>query len=416
MREEHEISMKQLCQLISYQGHNYAAIKDALKGLISTVIEWNLTNDETGAEDWTASSILASVSLQGPLCYYAYSPRMKQLLHSPSMFGKINLVMQSRFKSSYGLALYENCTRYRGLPYTKWSDMTTFRRLMGIPDDKYEIFRDFKRRVLDKSVEEVNTYSDLVVEPEYIREGRRVVKIRFRVKERSKKSRLGTSAIKEKHDQLSHETNDVAMRLMADYGLSEEQVKQMLVEYESGFVLEKMDVVESSENFRQGRVNNLAGYLISALRNDYQAPRVSSADNTISQKSKKQEVSELDQLKRQTELIRQEYLSYRETAIDEAIAALSEEEKKAFMVHFYHFASPAIHTVLSLQVGKYSKETILQSPQIKGLLRQYAHRELDSLVLCSLEEFVAQLSLEKQAIWRKLKASHPEHPVLQYSE
>src|SRR5579883_2049948 len=91
IKEEHEISIKQLCKLIAYHGNNHAAIKEALKGLLSTVIEWNVVSDTTGAEDWTASSILASVSLKGPICLYAYSPRMKALLHSPSMFGKINL-------------------------------------------------------------------------------------------------------------------------------------------------------------------------------------------------------------------------------------------------------------------------------------------------------------------------------------
>src|SRR3990167_10718387 len=71
-KEEHEITVKQLCRLIGYQGHNHAAIKEALRGLITTIIEWNLISDETGTENWTASSIIASVSLQGPLCYYAY--------------------------------------------------------------------------------------------------------------------------------------------------------------------------------------------------------------------------------------------------------------------------------------------------------------------------------------------------------
>src|SRR3990167_7559938 len=107
LKNEHEITVKQLCRLIGYQGNNHGAIREALKELISTVIEWNLFDDETGVENWTASSIIASVSLKGAMCYYAYSPRMKQLLHSPSMFGKIDLVIQSRFRSSYGLALYE---------------------------------------------------------------------------------------------------------------------------------------------------------------------------------------------------------------------------------------------------------------------------------------------------------------------
>src|SRR5258708_1973526 len=137
LKDEHEITVKQLCRLIGYQGNNHSAIKDAFKGLLSTVIEWNLINDETGTENWSASSIIASVSLQGPLCYYAYSPRMKQLLHSPSMFCKINLFIQSHFKSSYGLSLYEICVRYRVLPFTKWFSMAIFRKLMVFRVVKY---------------------------------------------------------------------------------------------------------------------------------------------------------------------------------------------------------------------------------------------------------------------------------------
>src|SRR5476649_876203 len=69
IKEEHEITVKQLCRLIGYNGNNHSVIKDALKVLISTIIEWNVINDVTGAENWSASSILASVSLEGPLCY-----------------------------------------------------------------------------------------------------------------------------------------------------------------------------------------------------------------------------------------------------------------------------------------------------------------------------------------------------------
>src|SRR5579863_762050 len=40
LKEEHEITIKQLCKLISYQGNNHAAIKESLRGLLSIVIEW----------------------------------------------------------------------------------------------------------------------------------------------------------------------------------------------------------------------------------------------------------------------------------------------------------------------------------------------------------------------------------------
>lgn len=413
LKDEHEITVKQLCRLIGYQGNNHAAIKEALKGLLSTIIEWNLIDDETGAENWTASSIIASVSLEGPLCYYAYSPRMKQLLHSPSMFGKIDLVIQSRFRSSYGLALYENCIRYRGLPHTKWFDMELFKKLMGVPAGKYDVFRDFRRRVLDKAVDEVNTYSDLVIESEFVREGRRVMKVRFKLKERAKKTRLGGH---KKMSQLpSSEMNEILKTtLLKTFGLSEEQIEQLLTDYDEQFIQTKISIIENSKPFQEGRIQNLAGYLFSAVKHNYQAAK-NPSQPIMDLQDAKQEI-ELAELKRKVEMIRSTYQQYRENLIQEAIESLAEEEKTSFMEQFLAFAEPVIATVLQLQRNKYSRENILASPQLKALLRQFALRELDLLQLVSLEEFVARSEEEMREAWQKLKSYDPDHPLLRFNE
>lgn len=369
-REEHAITIKQLCHLIAYQGHNHAAIKEALKGLISTVIEWNVVNDSTGLEDWTASSMLASVSLQGPICLFAYSPRMKQLLHSPTMFGKINLYIQSRFKSNYGLALYENSTRYRGLPYTKWFDLALFRKLMGVPADKYTVFRDFKKRVLDKSIEEVNTYSDLIVEAEVCREGRQVTKVRFALKDRAKKIRLGNPVT------TSNTIDKLEEKLLAEYKLSREQVRRVLADYRVDVIAEKMALIESSSHYQQGKVNNLAGYLMSALKNDYQ-PAKSSQGIVDDVQRQKTQVAMLQQAElQQLAADKAAFTQYRETAIDAAMDELTAEEKTTLLEKFYRDAAAPIKTVLKLQRGKYTEETVCQSPQIKALLRQFIVQEL----------------------------------------
>lgn len=412
LKDEHEITVKQLCRLIGYQGNNHAAIKDALKELISTVIEWNVIDDQTGAENWTASSIIASVSLEGPLCYYAYSPRMKQLLHSPSMFGKIDLVIQSKFRSSYGLALYENCIRYRDLPQTKWFDMELFKKLMGIPAGKYDIFRDFKRRVLDKAVDEVNMYSDLIIEPEFIREGRKVGKIRFKLKERPKKTRLGNAI---KTAQLGTKTNDELQTILfTQFGLTLEQVQHLLTEYDAQFIQEKIAVVEATKPFQEGRVQNLAGYLLSAVKNNYQAPKLKQ-NQIVNLQDAKFEL-ELTELKRLVEATRLQYIAYRENVIEDAIQALTAEQRMQFMEAFLCFAEPAIKTVLQLQRNKYSRDNVLNSPQIQAQLRQFALRELDFLSLASLEEFVAQLQGPEREAWQKLKSHDPDHALLRFSE
>jgi len=413
LKEEHEITVKQLCRLIGYQGNNHAVIKDAFKGLISTIIEWNLINDETGAENWTASSIIASVSLEGPLCYYAYSPRMKQLLHSPSMFGKIDLVIQSRFRSSYGLALYENCIRYRGLPHTKWFDMELFKKLMGVPPGKYDVFRDFKRRVLDKAIEEVNSYSDLVIESDFVREGRRVVKVRFKLKERAKKTRLGGN---KKTRQLNGESGQdhLKMKLLETFCLSEEQVEQLLTEYDSQFIQDKIAIIEETKQFQKGKIKNLPGYLLSAVKNNYQAPKTRKSQVVNLQDAKL--ALELVEIKRHVEEIRAEYQAYREKLINESIESLDQKEKKKFLDNFHQFAEPVVKTILQLQRKKYKRENVLESPQIKALMRQYALREIDMLNVMSLEEFVVQMEDQYIESWQKLKSCDPDNPLLRFSE
>ncbi len=403
-KEEHEITIKELCKLISYHGNNHAAIKDALKGLLSTVIEWNVVNDVTGLEDWTASSILASVSLKGPLCYFAYSPRMKQLLHSPTMFGKINLFIQSRFKSSYGLALYENCIRYRGLGFTKWFDMETFRKLMGVPPDKYTIFRDFKRRVLDKSVEEVNTYSDLFVEPEVGREGKQVVKVRFSLKERAKKVRLGTP----------NAADELMLRLMKTYGLATDQAKQAIQEYGEQYVQDKIAIIEVSNNYQQGKVHNLAAYFLSALKNDYQLPKTSQEKIIEYAIEERVAATERKKLESLVKKIRRAYLSYREQIIDQSLQQLDVMEYSQLMHDFRESSADAIRTLLKLQRRKYTQDTVIEAPQIKALLRQFVLKKLPGLLknLVTLEKFIEDLPEKSRLAWQEFKKLQPEHELL----
>ena len=407
LKEEHEITIKQLCRLIGYQGHNHSAIREALKGLISTVIEWNLIDDVTGVENWTASSMIASVSLEGPLCYYAYSPRMKQLLHTPSMFGKIDLVIQSRFRSSYGLALYENCIRYRGLPHTKWFEMDLFKKLMGIPAGMYDVFRDFKRRVLDKAVDEVNTYSDMVIAAECVREGRKVVRVRFGLKERAKKTRLGTPETASGQLTALPHAMDTKDKLTHVFGLSAKQVKQVLADYETAFIEEKMAVIEAGKSFQEGRVQNLAGYLISALKHDYQMPA-----------PKQREVVSLDEAKRKLELaelrriagdIKKRYADYRDEGVKRAVAALSLSAYHEFMAQFTAFAETTVQSILRLQKSRYTRETVMDSPHVQALFRQFAARELDLTSIVSLEEFVAGLDEPLRESWHQLNSYDPDH-------
>src|SRR6185437_4324643 len=133
----HEMQLKQLCSLVGYNSNDTKLIKDAIKNLITTVLEWNLLDDhkfinihDDYPEDvitWNASALLAGASIRKGIVRYSYSPQIKPVLASLEIYGRINLFVQSKFTSTYSLVLYENCVRFKNIKKTSWFSLPLFR-------------------------------------------------------------------------------------------------------------------------------------------------------------------------------------------------------------------------------------------------------------------------------------------------
>lgn len=270
--DEHRIHITVLTKLIGYDSHDHKKVKQALMDLLSTVVEWNIVDgDKVDKEGvWNASSIIADVSIEGSMCTYSYSGKMRKLLYHPSIYGRLNMSIQAKFQSSYGLALYENCNRYQDIGKTPWFDIDKFRKLMGVEEDKYKIFRDFKIRVLDKSLEEINKYSSLIVAPVLKKQNRQVVAIQFSIKKiANQKMELPSS----------ENDNSLEFLLKNKYGLSQKQMVDAISKYENAYIREKIELIESSTGYLAGKIKNLGKYLICALSEDYQAVKTSPVKN-----------------------------------------------------------------------------------------------------------------------------------------
>jgi plasmid replication initiation protein len=383
-KDEHQVHIGELCRIIGYNSNDHKIIKRALVELLSTVLEWNLVDGEKldGNEKgiWNASSIIADASIEGAICIYSYSNKMKKLLYHPELYGRLNMAVQAKFQSSYGLALYENCIRYQNIGQTPWFDLLQFRKLMGIEEGKYKIFRDFKTRVLDKAVEEVNKYSPIQINPQLRKESRQVKAIQFRIKKSKKLSVAESASVSIKQLNLSKTLKEI-------FGLSKKQISEVLATHEESYIQQKIALIESSSSWQAGKIKNLARFLLSALKDDYQATR-SSVDrlDKKAHRSKQGDLAFKEQ-QRWLEAIEKDYSAYRTRIIDQAIESLAVAEKKKFMDKFLQYSAKSIKTVLKLQYSKYTKETVLQSPQIRALMRQFAAEQLEGLQVMSIQEF-----------------------------
>jgi len=317
----HEISLDKLKRLLNSVTRNHKVLKEALKTLISTVIEWNILDEkipEFEIEGWNASTILSSVSITNGIVKYQYSELIKSLIIDPAIYGKINLLIQSRFKSSYALALYENCARYRGLKYTKEFPYSLFRKLMGVEDGKYEIFRDFNRRVLSAAITEINTCSDIFIIPDIKRKGRKIHSIKFKLEERAIKKRLG----KQPKEHIGPK-DDVFV--LEKFGMDPTEIKNLITKFGEGRVSDAIEYVKSRPKYKTGEIKNIAGYLRSAIEKNYvdknivaSHEEILSFEDRIEKKREKQFIDNLND----------EYIKYRSRETKNIFDSLSAEKKK----------------------------------------------------------------------------------------
>jgi plasmid replication initiation protein len=360
-KDEHTIHISKLCDIIGYDSNDHKRIKTALINLISTVLEWNLVDGERLEKDqvWNASSIIAGASIDGAICTYSYSPQMRKLLYRPNIYGRLDMLVQAKFQSTYGLALYENCNRFQDVGQTPWFTLSKFRKLMGVEEGKYKIFRDFKTRVLDKAVEEVNKYSPLSISHKFLRQNRQVLSIQFLIK----KTKLNLDADTENRI-FSHDSISKILKLQ--FGLSLKQIKEIVEKYEEQYIREKIDVVQSSTSFKKGNVKNLARYFLSALHDDYQSnKRKKNEDNQL--KGNRNSKSDIE--------MQTTFRRFQENELFNLFNELPAQEKRKLISKFEKFLMGIYHQIY-LREGL---KNILIQEQLSSFLKKINHELIDQL-------------------------------------
>lgn len=255
----HQIDARTLCLMIGYNSHDMETLKTSLRGLVETIAEWDMF-DEDGKHEWGVSSLLSYARLKGGTCEYAYSPALAEKLHDPKVFALINLDIQRRFTSGHALALYENCYRFMGTGSTGWWPIEVFRRLMGVDGSSYyETFKHLNAKIIKPAVAEVNRTSNIALAPEIRRNGRAVAEIRFRIQDNPQLAILALD------DGEGLRQGPVYARLR-ELGVSDRLARQWLSTHGEAQVSLRLDYIEARPN-----VKSKVGYLTAALEGQYES-------------------------------------------------------------------------------------------------------------------------------------------------
>lgn len=160
--------VKEVCNLPSTEN---ISVKEQLKDLAKITIEFNyLDKDKYNA--WGISSLLASAVVTPNLgtVVFEFSNLLKDRILNPSMYAPLNILLIAGLKCSYAVILYEFLRDYLTSPAVPMMDIEEFRNLLGVDESKYKSFPDFRRKVLNPAVEEINLKTDICCRFELIKE------------------------------------------------------------------------------------------------------------------------------------------------------------------------------------------------------------------------------------------------------
>ena len=300
-KEIHSVSVTDLAAKLGYDSNDLDYLKDTLKSLRNCEVEWNILRKDK-KQEWGVAGLLAEARIVDGICYYEYSPSMRQRLHNPRIYSKLNLHLQNEFKSRYALILWEVCFDYfdtdRGHGETPFIPLQTLRELLGIEKDEYPLFSELNRTVIKPALSEINDLTAYCVEVEHKRIGRKVAELKFCI------TRVKQLPVQESVFPDIETLSPVALELVqsqVDRSVARDIADR---EWESitpeklpppgtypdflAYVAEKIEMSLSAPN-----VANRAGYIIEAVRENYQDERVRKARQVRAEKLKEQVLEDL---------------------------------------------------------------------------------------------------------------------------
>lgn len=117
---------------------------------------------------------------KGTVVLYMSSEVISMISRLEANFTQYLLEQVSDFKSKHSIRLYELLIKYRDIGTSKKFEIAELRSKLGLEDTEYKVTADFKKRVLDVAIKEINDKADIQIKYEQFKEGRTISHILFK--------------------------------------------------------------------------------------------------------------------------------------------------------------------------------------------------------------------------------------------
>ena len=303
-KDIYSVSMIELAAKLGFNSGNRNYLKEVLRSLVDCTVEWNVLGKDK-EEEWGVASLLASARIKDGICTYGFAPHLRLKLHNPRIYAKLNLRLQNRFKNQYALVLWEVCFDYfdtdRDQGETPFIPLATFKEMIGLEADEYPVFGFLNRDVIKPAIKEINKETDYLVEVERKRIGRRIAELKFRI---TKATSVEQIPIQESLFPDIENLSPVAVELVQaeidrnmalqiadqawDFVNPEKLSPPGTYSDFAVYVAEKIEI-----SMHAADVKNRGGFIIEAIRENYQDTQVQKERQVRAEKVKEKKLEDL---------------------------------------------------------------------------------------------------------------------------
>ena len=167
----------------------YKALKDAVDNLFNRQFSYSQFHKDTDKLKKVRSRWVSRVAYVEELAILeiTFAPDVVPLItRLEQHFTSYQLEQISQLNSKYAVRLYEILIAWREVGKVPQIELEELRNKLGVEDGEYERIANFKTRVLDPAIKQINDYTDIIAAYEQYKKGRIIVGFSFKFKQKKK--------------------------------------------------------------------------------------------------------------------------------------------------------------------------------------------------------------------------------------
>ena len=173
----------------------YKALKSAANGLFESYFEYDYIHEKTGKPAHRVvrwAQAVSYIETAGMIELQFTDAVIPLITRLSEQYTEYDLKQVSELQSEYAIRLYELMMQWKSVGKTNKIPLDEFRSKLGVEPEQYKKMCNFKARVLDLAISQINDFTDVTATYEQHKTGRAVTGFTFKFK--TKKNEGKTAA------------------------------------------------------------------------------------------------------------------------------------------------------------------------------------------------------------------------------